>query len=759
MSTHAEAPTQPEILDPAIGIKVEAVEMRADTRPNFAYLDKASQEAYTDSHPDYFNRVKQSKCSVVMATTADEGHDWADSLATDTTSAVVAGHLESHDFDGASEADAIHLMQRAVGDSNAELRFAKNKEGLAPTWAPAEANLSAIRFFRNEKGEQKAVISNTGTNRVLKSTLDGTEVVMDAMVDPFTGGPAHTINGDPSGITSEVKVVDVHPGERFILVDSKLGEQDGSDATAADIGAVGGRNVTDNPAQAVDSIADITEAADDAPGYASRIGDSTTVVVDVETQRDWNRAEKLLRIPTQLVVGAQIRAHQRQVQNREAYLENPTRLRRILAAADIGSVAGVGILGYKLVSAVMGHAHGGGGSNMVQDALHTHASSAAPSPSASHNSNLFDNLTKPSGSASPSADHAPTAPVTAPTHTNEVPSSGTVPTNVEHLDPNHLPAGVHLTDEQVKWLESSHSEGAIGAFHTETGADGLGNHGTVWHNAMESLHDAGYDPSKMSHDEKTAYVQHVLNINHLSWDQAAQEADKFKPVMPTNQDIFSTMSHITAHHEGGPLMPAANSDMAHHLNDIKGTVEAQIGGHTSGSDGTHTGGGHVPAGNGTPASHPTTAPTTHATTHPTTKVTTHPTTHPTAAPSADAAPNNGVPRGVMETNDWIVNHEVPLLAGGAAIAAAAVGAAAVHVIRNRGKGVTVIGGDGFSAEGNSGLPEDLRGKSEPESSFSSDDDDEDDDEEKPVRIFTGKPSVRPSAPGGRYDNIPPAPKA
>jgi hypothetical protein len=740
-ATH-EAHATPEVLAPAIALNIETVELRGAERPNFAYLNEPAQEDYNDSHPGYFNRVRQGERSVVMATTVDEGHDWADSLATSTVSEVVAEHLDSRHFDGASEGDAISLMRRAVGASNAELRAAKAEEDRDPSWLTAEANVSAIRFFRDEEGHQKAVISNTGTNRVLKSTLDGTEVVMEAMVNSF-GAPEHTVAGG-TGVLADVKVVDVRPGERFIIVDSKLGEDSGPDASVADIDAVGGRRVTDNAAGAAADIADIPERRDEDAAYGSRIGDSTTVVVDVQAERDWSRAEKLLRMPTRAFVGMQIRAQGRRVRNREAYLENPTLRRRILATVDMGTVAAVGFFGYKAVSALVGLGHSGGG-NAVQDALLHHQTSSAPTPSASTH-NPFDNLTQHSSSPSASPDHAPgSTSAGAPLSTGEAPNPGVAPTiDLEHLDPHHLPAGVKLTDDQVKWLESSHSEGALGAYDSTPGADGLGNHGTVWHNAMESLKDAGYDPSKMSTDEKKAYVQHVLNLNHLSWDQATEVDNDFKPVMPTNQDIFVSMTHITAEHDGGPLMPSANSEMGQHLNDIKNTVTAQVagqhGGHPGGTDGTQPG-GRVPTDNGTPV-------TSHSTT-------TAPTTQPTAAPSADAS--SGVPENVQATNDWLESHETPILTSIAAAGAIGASAAAAYVIRNRNK-VTVTGGEDFDGNGN--LPEDLRGKAEPETRFSDDEDDEDEDEGEVIveRHSTGDPRVRPAAPGDRYGFIPPAPR-
>jgi hypothetical protein len=749
MSTHAEAHATSEVLAPAIALNIETVEMRGAERPNFAHLGEAAQEDYNDSHPSYFNRVRQGERSVVMATTADEGHDWADSLATSTVSEVVAAELDSHHFDGASEDDAIALMRRAVGASNAELRMVKAEKDRDPNWLTAEANVSAIRFFRDEEGRQKAVISNSGSNRILKSTLDGTEVVLDAMVDSL-GSPVHTVAGSPSGAMADVKVVSVRPGERFIIVDSKLGEDRGPNASVADIDAVGGRKVTDNAAGAAADIADIPEHREEDAGYGSRIGDSTTVVVDVQEQRDWNRAEKLLRMPTRAFVGMQIRAQDRRVRNREAYLENPTLRRRLLATVDMGTVAAVGFFGYKAVSALVGLGHGGGG-NTVQDAL-LHNHSASPSPNAS-SSNPFDNLTQSSSSPSTSPDYAPGNTSTgAPLSTTEVPTPGAAPSiDLEHLDPNHLPAGVKLTDAQVKWLESSHSEGAIGAYNSDAGTDGLGNHGTVWHNSMESLKHAGYDPSKMSTDEKKAYVQHILDLNHLTWDQAAEEGDNFKPVMPTNQDIFSSMTHITAGHEGGPLMPSANSDMGHHLHDIKGTVEAQIAGprgsNPGGVDGTQPS-GRVPTDNGTPVtSHPTT-----------TAPTTHPTSHPAPTASADAAASSGVPESILATNNWLENHETPILASIATVGALGVGAAAVHIARNRNK-VTVTGGEGFELEEEGGLPEFLRNKAD---AGAHEDEDDDEDEVIVERHSTGGPSrpgVRPAAPGGRYGFIPPAPRA
>ncbi|HEX7963451.1 MAG TPA: hypothetical protein VF466_02570 [Candidatus Saccharimonadales bacterium] len=301
------------------------------------------------------------------------------------------------------------------------------------------------------------------------------------------------------------------------------------------------------------------------------------------------------------------------------------------------------------------------------------SASAHPSTSASASASAY-----PSGSASASPSSSATAGnagnpngggnVLNPNNgsANNDPNAGAdvgnvVPTTPETGDvtlphdaqgniiwPDHLPEGVKISDEQMKWLESNTGGGPVGAYDGQhLPADGTGYKGTVWHASLDGLKQLGYDPSKMSEADKTAYVQHVLDQNHLTWDSAKQIGDNYNVHVPTNADAIKTITEITAKsHDGHPLLPADNSVASQHLQEITKEIQTQTGGNgsaTATNPGTNPGGpghvndpdNHIPGtrGNGTPT------PSTSASASPSASASASAAAQPSGSASASASPS------------------------------------------------------------------------------------------------------------------------
>ncbi|HSW99036.1 MAG TPA: hypothetical protein VLF71_04305 [Candidatus Saccharimonadales bacterium] len=290
------------------------------------------------------------------------------------------------------------------------------------------------------------------------------------------------------------------------------------------------------------------------------------------TSEKWYR--DLGSLPTRLAVNARLWRADRRDRFHEKHDGNNSTGSKVLRGLNkfvaTGAAAAAVLATTKLAGAVVGldhHDHDGG---VAAEAIHQQAgASHTPAHEAVLASVVTNNDTTPDNSV-----------------------------DLNGFDTSHLPHD-QLTADQQQWLDGHHSEGALGAYDVHSGADGLGKHGTVWNQSMKSLVDAGYDPSQMDDKEQSEYVHHVLSLNHMTEAQAAGAGDDFVPKMPSNGDIFTQVTHITAGREGGPLMPSPTSDFAHHLGDIKNTL---LSGH--GQD-AHTGGGTtLPGGTGSHGGHP-----------------------------------------------------------------------------------------------------------------------------------------------------------
>jgi|GEM_PF-6672085 len=283
-----------------------------------------------------------------------------------------------------------------------------------------------------------------------------------------------------------------------------------------------------------------------------------------------------------------------------------------------------------------------------------HTGSARPSTSASASASATPHTSETAGAgATPGATTGTeTNPATAGMFT--LPDGTTV-------DAAHLPDHVNLTTEQTDWLKASTGSGKIGEFHSTGSAptDGTWRPGTAGHTALAGLKELGYDTTKLSEDDKRAYVQHVLNLNgHMTWHQATELGSDHVIKNPSNGDAIATITKITAHnHDGHAILPDANSPAGQHLAEIKSQTASQgVVPNTNHikdpTDRTDTNTAHptpkatttspAPHTSSTPSTHAssgasahassgaTTHPTTHATTHPTTHATTHHTSHPTS---------------------------------------------------------------------------------------------------------------------------------
>jgi hypothetical protein len=690
------AASRPELSE-ALTITVGLGEVRATERANFRELDEAAQETYVDGHPAYFNRVVEGTKGVYMGSTASDNHRWADSLATGIGTATMAERMDSAPINGATDDEALKLMHEAAEAADkalADAKVAKLAANPDSTWVDADASLSGVRLFRNKEGDQKAVLFSAGSNRILRLRGDGAEELVRHQ-EGMDGLPLNTFTGEgrpaeTALITDQVKVIDVKPGDRFVLVERGLKDWEGRDVNSDSISAVARKTVNQEPKEAAQDLSKISDyKEDDSAGYVADYGDITTAVMDVEAERDWTRLQKLGLPFTRAFVWAQLRREDRVARNREAFLENSTWKRRLLVAADSGVLLVGAYFATKVVGAGMGLTHGGGGN---PDTAHHVMNTLAPSPSVSH-SPVIEASSTPSGTATPpvTGGHPPGGA----NNPNNLP--GAIPSG--NIDSNHLPAGVKLTDEQVAWLNNSHSEGEIGAYDSNTPNDGLGHDGTVWRSAMQGLKDAGYDPSKLSTNEKTAYVQHVFDLNgKMSLDDATKLQDGFVPKQPTNLDMIKTVTDITDKHEGGPLLPSADSDAGKHIADIKHTVETQVSGgagdhHRTDGDADNSGrigtdSNSNPVGHPNPGATPTDVPVS-----------------PSASASKSAAAPVVVPTiagtptsGAEGNHDGGTNPLVVAGIVGAGLAAAGGTAIAVNRFRNRGAGEATESADGTTTD-------------------------------------------------------------
>jgi hypothetical protein len=736
----SKAPT--EILAPAIELDIAVQSQAATDKAAFHEMPSDGQEAYRKSHSSNFNRVQTVERGVVVATSVHALHDHADSLATEVASKTIAEQMGRGTFEGLNDKEAADKLFDAGATANAAIKAEKEAKAAEgdTSWENARANVSAMRFFRNDQGKQRLAVYDTGDNWIGRLRPD--PATGDAVLTRLSN-PEPPVNGLPQGGLFGGEhhpgigiYTDVLPGDRYVIVDKTLGVSDNSDPFNPEMLHVTDEAIAEaanpakhaDPKQAAKEVTKIpTEVAAAKKDVVEVLADSTMVVLDVKEQRgEWNRVEKILRMPTRLWVKMQLRSGERRELARERYLNNPTLPNRVaMVALDTGALVGgayLALLGARLGGHELGHMFGSGGTvaaanlgdhlpaassstpathNMVDFSQLNGGGSASPSvsPDASvshavtHSATAHPEVTHPTSatphasastshsatphasasashhSASPKVTHSASAhphptshsATPKPAHTaggnSVVPgdaehhgaaasaaAAGSVDINLNHLDPNHLPSSVHLTPDEKAWLNASHSEGHIGAFEGHAGADGLGHPGTVWHSAMKGLHDAGYDPKQLTHEQQGQYVKYVLSLNHMDLKQAAHQQDNFTPVMPTNGDIISHITHITAGNHNGPLLPAANSPAGIHLSQIQHTVESQT--HTRTSGGTST--GHVPGynpGGPVPTPHASTPPTTphtpSASTSPSTSHAPHASATTSHAPSATATTKHG----------------------------------------------------------------------------------------------------------------------
>ena len=324
------------------------------------------------------------------------------------------------------------------------------------------------------------------------------------------------------------------------------------------------------PVEVQDAAASPLAFVNELPGATPDlppIADANIAAPEAAEKPDFKWYQILGRIPTMLVVKRQIARERRGQTLRQRYEENPTWARRALVVADTALTSGLALAAAygasKLIGVGMGLGHHDSG--VAADNIHAQAGNQAGAHNALLTNVVLDGDTPPN-------------------------PGDTVDLN--GFDASHLPHDQLSTDQQ-QWLGEHHSEGPLGAYDAHSGDAIMGQHGTMTNEAMKSLVDAGYDPSQMTEHERGEYVQYILKLNHMSPGQAAHAYDNFVPEMPSNGGIFEQVTRITAGREGGPLMPNPNSDFAHHLLDIKNTVEH------GGAQTNHTGGG-----TGSTAGHP-----------------------------------------------------------------------------------------------------------------------------------------------------------
>jgi hypothetical protein len=612
-----EAAASPERRERPFHLEVGMESQYIGDRPDVQALNTGDRGHVIENHPENLDRVLRGKRGVYMASSAYEGQ--ADRVVTVAASSSLRDRIEAESIDGLSDEMVRNTLLSLVTDVEQDVSAAKDVAGKAhAAWKDGEASIGAVRFFIGDDGKNKAALLGVGAVEVIRIRGEEAEVVLTPQMETRTGFPTNTVGennrGPGSGNIDQAQIVDVQEGDRFVMVERGMRDPDtGRMLNPVLIERMGRGKDAAGAAKDLPKLAHQDVNTDPDAFNIPQMTDITVAVVDVKPpKKAWKRA-----LDGALGLGGDVLSAPRRFRenNRQAtaearaeYQANPTRSNRLkYVALFTGGVLVSGAGAYLIMRGV-------GRTDDIDSWVGDHTNLPDIDMPDINLPDIdlpdlwpFDNDDKAPeqknpdgvGPADPGEAQQQPAPLDPEIANYKLPDGTVVP--------DEFPKGFQMDTEDAKWLNGHTGGGELGDYDADgVPADSTGREGTLWNSALEGLKELGFDPDKMTDDERKAYVKYVMSIQvddegkpaPLNWESAKGLSNNYEVTVPFNDEAIVKVMEITGQ-DGDPLMPEHGSAAEKHILNIRDDIVDYIDKKKAeAAAGAGTGQGHDNHGNG-----------------------------------------------------------------------------------------------------------------------------------------------------------------